>query len=586
MVTQSNLADSTRNSTFSDTESRLHAPVFIAPHYSHQKTCLHRYLDSRFTERFNQEINFAQDPDQYQAWMAEDHLPPYTKHLTLRQPVHRTFYMVSSAIACQRPGQPAFNPDKIISAGFVIRKALISKEAVKKNTADKSLNSEHGHAIWKMTNGEASGWVPATVDSSEPDIYRRLLHKKIIRSQTPEPPYSGEEVHPMQIRQISLEDGTRQTILYGYLPIGGSYTPAIDTEKNNSDITAAEGSILKKLLPWPNLQSIKHQPGVSGKVSDSVNKDFLFSVQWHSADGLLVNKGVSSWRFARLLEYALYTFHIGDQNFAQQNKALLAKFDTLIFFLPDNNDTHKHSANQGFSLANYLTRIFAEDQPPLLQWLEDVKKNSSHNLENNSPVGTLPDMDNAAFGWSLQIDKEDAEEINYLFEQRLQQQLLKTQLDLPLPKFEQSENDLYFVLPFIRIMEACQEQIYWGEASQLFRVAAPFDPMASRPNMIQLPDIKDVKNGIANGISFIAPAKLAETLRQMDPAKGLSEDIQGKDSSPQLGIGWILSFSLPVITLCAMILLMIVISVLNIIFYWIPWVISWIPYPKVTSNSS
>jgi hypothetical protein len=63
--------------------------------------------------------------------------------------------------------------------------------------------------------------------------------------------------------------------------------------------------------------------------------------------------------------------------------------------------------------------------------------------------------------------------------------------------------------------------------------------------------------------------------------KGASEDVVPKGDVPQLGIQWICSFSLPVITLVAMILLMIMISLLNIIFFWLPWVRICLPFPSI-----
>ena len=46
-----------------------------------------------------------------------------------------------------------------------------------------------------------------------------------------------------------------------------------------------------------------------------------------------------------------------------------------------------------------------------------------------------------------------------------------------------------------------------------------------------------------------------------------------------------LLFSLPVITLVAMILLMIMISLLNIIFFWLLWIKIRLPFPKINNNA-
>ena len=55
--------------------------------------------------------------------------------------------------------------------------------------------------------------------------------------------------------------------------------------------------------------------------------------------------------------------------------------------------------------------------------------------------------------------------------------------------------------------------------------------------------------------------------------KGKEKDVLDDNASVGPGgidIGWICSFSLPIITLCAFILLMIIVILLNIVFWWIP----------------
>jgi hypothetical protein len=54
----------------------------------------------------------------------------------------------------------------------------------------------------------------------------------------------------------------------------------------------------------------------------------------------------------------------------------------------------------------------------------------------------------------------------------------------------------------------------------------------------------------------------------------------GKQPSGGLGIGYICSFSLPVISICAMIALSIILSLLNIFLGWMAWVKICLPIPK------
>ena len=72
------------------------------------------------------------------------------------------------------------------------------------------------------------------------------------------------------------------------------------------------------------------------------------------------------------------------------------------------------------------------------------------------------------------------------------------------------------------------------------------------------------------------PPKLAQLLR------GLPEDLmEGKgDGGSGIGLGWICSFSLPIITLCAFICLNIFLSLFNLIFSWMAFLKICIPIPK------
>jgi len=50
-------------------------------------------------------------------------------------------------------------------------------------------------------------------------------------------------------------------------------------------------------------------------------------------------------------------------------------------------------------------------------------------------------------------------------------------------------------------------------------------------------------------------------------------------------MGTICSLSIPIITLCALILLMIIVSLLDFIFRWMPFLIVCFPLPKLTAKS-
>ena len=54
-----------------------------------------------------------------------------------------------------------------------------------------------------------------------------------------------------------------------------------------------------------------------------------------------------------------------------------------------------------------------------------------------------------------------------------------------------------------------------------------------------------------------------------------------KSGSPSIDIGMICSLSIPIVTLCALILLMIIVGLLDFIFRWLPFLVFCFPVPKL-----
>ena len=67
--------------------------------------------------------------------------------------------------------------------------------------------------------------------------------------------------------------------------------------------------------------------------------------------------------------------------------------------------------------------------------------------------------------------------------------------------------------------------------------------------------------------------------------ESLTELQNGDLDSPGLDIGMICSFSIPIITICAFILLMIIVQLLNIIFWWLPFFKICLPVPTLKAKS-
>jgi hypothetical protein len=119
-----------------------------------------------------------------------------------------------------------------------------------------------------------------------------------------------------------------------------------------------------------------------------------------------------------------------------------------------------------------------------------------------------------------------------------------------------------------------------SDPSQPFAIASFFDLDApARPIHISLPvdtSIAGLRKAKKN-VSFLISNELrAQMERVKDGKKALKGEL-GSETS--FDLGFICSLSIPIITICALILLMIIISLLNIIFWWLPFFRICFPVP-------
>jgi len=113
-----------------------------------------------------------------------------------------------------------------------------------------------------------------------------------------------------------------------------------------------------------------------------------------------------------------------------------------------------------------------------------------------------------------------------------------------------------------------------SEPSRPFRLASFFDPDApARPLSIRLP-LDTSTEGLKRfpkAASFLISDQLRKQLQRLEGITVSSlEDGELNEEGPAIGLGVIWVLSIPIITLCAFILLMIVVSLLNIVFWWLP----------------
>jgi hypothetical protein len=138
------------------------------------------------------------------------------------------------------------------------------------------------------------------------------------------------------------------------------------------------------------------------------------------------------------------------------------------------------------------------------------------------------------------------------------------------PKLGQKAGDIY-VLRYVYERPQCDPpSLYVSQPTDPFELAPFFDPEApGRPIRIALP--VDVSIGglrkFPKNVAFMMSLELRKKLSTINKGM-LKGDPPGSEGS--FDLGHICSFSIPIITLIAFILLMIIAILLNIIFWWLP----------------
>jgi len=606
---------------------------------------LHRYLDTEFIPRFLSDLAARRLADPVtEDWWRSDRFSPHGEEPVLRLPIHRTFYLVACELVCDRPPRPALDPARIRSAGFVIRRRLGSApsptpggrraagllaswrarlapepstcpaapakslaggaEALTAIDAELAVSApadlvpaadDAVDARWMIEDGEPLGWQRAAPNSDpsepDPDPSRRIAARRgrgaaarrTGRSTQITPAYTGEETHPLHPLLVHDADGKPHTILYGFLPLGGQSLSTGSPFDQGAEAEVLEAE--RKGLAWPF--------GHAGRAGQA----------WQAADGSLVTDGVPSLAFFQLLELLVNRYHLGESGRAgadPMNDDLAAIASSLMFHqvLPAPQvpwgiaPTMPAVRVPRFTLLDYLAGCFAQGvDNPLAPWLA-ARRRDLDAAANPAGVtlGRLPshlaDGGGSLTGFALELSCSDAEEWRLLLGQRLLDQVRRTGAELPIPKFRQERDDLYQVIPFVRTADdAGCEHLTWAGAdvrSAPFRVAAPFDPDASRPTLIQMPGLGDLKRGLAKGAAMLVPPDTANLLGTLKLDQGAAPGVVGEPPPGDgLGVQWICSFSLPIVTLVAMILLMIMVMILNLLFFWLPWVKICLPFPKL-----
>jgi hypothetical protein len=479
-----------------------------------------------------------------------------TGTLKLYQPSHQRFYLVAGALGCKMPGIP----DREIDGGagetafFVLRRLHDGLEygwsSVEAPAAGAGGHAAHRGAACQPSDGK--GWTALQF----PD--RQLLCDE-----------QRLPLFPLQFRQ----DGVRRRLLAGLIPTasGETFRPgaALAPFPTSADLSESGAdprpTLFQQQVTGP-IQGVKlWLDGLPGSPSAADRRtvdragamlmlDFMAALRDHVPallDAIMAaNLGAVSGNAAELRTLI--------QNTSAGGKQLRDVLKQVQLHRPQ-----LEALESGDDLDASL--IFRWDTSSVLNaWLAT----ETATISVPRPDGTT--RTETVRGPAVQVRYQKA------LSQPYQSQAPSPGADNPLaqtspevPKLDPSGTDRYVIRMVYERPQCCCVTI--SEPTRPFALASFFDPDApTRPIRIQLP-IDTSPEGLRKfdkGVAFM----LSDQLRkQMARVSGLKELMDGEvGEEPALSLGLICSFSIPIITICALILLLIIVSLLNIIFWWLP----------------
>jgi hypothetical protein len=128
--------------------------------------------------------------------------------------------------------------------------------------------------------------------------------------------------------------------------------------------------------------------------------------------------------------------------------------------------------------------------------------------------------------------------------------------------------------------DGCPPELVWSRESEPYTIVPWYASGAMPPVRVALPDALDREflKKVKPNVAFSVPKSLFNVLNGNDPKKMI--DGEGGEGKPGFDLDWICSFSIPIITICAFIVLNIFLSLFDIIFRWMLFIKICIPVPR------
>ncbi|MCP3963670.1 MAG: hypothetical protein GY719_38025 [bacterium] len=139
----------------------------------------------------------------------------------------------------------------------------------------------------------------------------------------------------------------------------------------------------------------------------------------------------------------------------------------------------------------------------------------------------------------------------------------------------------YRLRAFVRVKrdDGCPPDLVWSAPSDRFTIAPWYETSSVPPVQVALPDAENrgLLRALKPNVAFVLPESLL-SLVEGSSLQGLLEREARRGGGARPGA--ICGFNIPIITLCAFIVLFLFLKLLNFVFRWLPLVKTCIPFPR------
>lgn len=459
-----------------------------------------------------------------------------TSSVTLYQPVTRVLHLALVQLACESPGYPRLDPARVLSAGLVIRQIPLAGGAP--SAAWPWMKNANGQTAWVQRDPSQADDDPDPIQrpqlqSGQPALDQMLAAQTLASAMT-------ESVTPAFVAAPAVCNAAQRTLVYAVIPTASSEAAT----QQPPSVAQLDSSTLKSILPTL-LKAGKHSAPYA---------DQSVTYQYMSDDYARSNNASDFITFSTTLRMLYGTF--GAFSGSPGAQALLNVLNGYSVTIQTGSG----------SLQKPMGNFYQEAATKLIDY---------DPFAANAPPPPQLKMPHA---WQ-NFDQKDQDKLFAVMAPLLQSQ---GQAASPPPGRFQDSTRLYRVRLFFRIKgenSNCPPELVWSCYSDPIRIAAWYESSGRAVAPVPLPNPFD-RNAVTSAkptSSFAVPPALSNVMAGVT-LTGLSNG-QAASPGPSIGLGWICSFSIPLITICAFFVLNIFLSLLNIVFFWLAFIKICIPFP-------